>query len=174
MQPFDSAAIGAFAGVGSSGLQQAYDERRLRYLECIIRRAYLRSDRFSQWIEDDHHLRPQPKNGSTTGETVSPYSMGHTTLCDAIREISIDALDPGLDMVLRELDEMDDDARNALQRTWLLADDRETALARALLVRADPTRQGAPLARRAAADGVRRMECTRLLRGGPAAAREPR
>lgn len=141
MQPFDSGAIDASAGAGSSGLQQAYDERRRRYLECIIRRAYLRSDRFSQWIEDDYRLHPVPKAGSTTGETVSPYSMGYTTLCDAIREVGIDALDPGLDMVLRELDEMGDDARDALQRTWLLADDRETALARALLVRADPTRQ---------------------------------
>ena len=141
MQPFDSAGAGPWVGAGASGLQQAYDARRLHYLECIIRRAYLHSDRFSQWIEDDHRLHPVPKEGSTTGETGSPYSMRHTNTCDAISELGLDALDPGLDIVLRELDEMDDDARNALQKKWLLGDARETALARALLVRADPTRQ---------------------------------
>lgn len=120
MQPFDGAGTGARVGAGDSGLQQAYDARRLDYLERIIRRAYLHSDRFSRWVHDGHP---------------------DATLCDAVSELGVDALDPGLEMVQRQLEEMSADARNAAQRSWLLTDDRETALARALLVRADPSRQ---------------------------------
>ncbi|HEV2827687.1 MAG TPA: endonuclease/exonuclease/phosphatase family protein [Pyrinomonadaceae bacterium] len=135
MQPFDGPLNGA------SGRQIAFDERRLRYLECLAKRAFLKSKPFERWIESERRRAPEPKPGSTTGEVISPLEAGHATLCDAIHDLGLAKLDPGLDLVSDALDKLPDTQRDAIQREWLLNDSRETALARSLLVRAQPERQ---------------------------------
>ncbi len=117
MQPFD----GPLAG--SSGRQIAFDERRLRYLECLAKRAFLKSDRYERW------------------RSTASDDPEHSTLCDAVHALGLDRLDPGLALVTDALDKLPDAQRDAIQRNWLLTDSRETALARALLVRAQPDRQ---------------------------------
>jgi len=113
LQPFDTPAYGA------SGAQMAFDARRLRYLECLTKRAFLSSERYATWSK----------------------THPDSTLCDAIADLGLEKLDPGLDAVDDALDHMPDFGRNARQREWLLSDNRETALARALLVRAQADRQ---------------------------------
>jgi endonuclease/exonuclease/phosphatase family metal-dependent hydrolase len=111
-----------------SGRQIAYDARRLRYLECLAKRAYLKSAPFERWRKREE-ARVPPRD---------PERMG---LCDALPELGLARLDPGLELVSLDLDKMTDERRNALQREWLLGDSREAALCRALLVRARPERQ---------------------------------
>ena len=135
MQPFDPPAHGA------SGTQIAFDERRLRYLECLATRSFVRGRRFEQWNAAEKRRAPVPVEGSKTGEVRSPYDAGHATLCDAVHDLGLEALDPGLASIAAELDALPDALRDARQRGWLLTDNRETALARALLVRARPERQ---------------------------------
>ncbi|MEO6826947.1 MAG: endonuclease/exonuclease/phosphatase family protein [Microbacteriaceae bacterium] len=113
MQPFDGPSN------GDSGPQIAFDTRRLRYLECLTKRAFLSSARYSNWKQNKTEV----------------------TLCDAVAELGFQKLDPGLEAVTDTLERMPDDQRNAQQRAWLLSDNRESALARALLVRAQPERQ---------------------------------
>ncbi|BFG78435.1 hypothetical protein PTKU46_64680 [Paraburkholderia terrae] len=96
-----------------------FDARRLRYLECLAKRAFLGSKRFASWKEK--------------------HSDG--TLCDAIAALGLEKLDPGLQSVEDMLDRMPDFERDAQQHEWLLSDTRETALARALLARVQPERQ---------------------------------
>jgi hypothetical protein len=113
LQPFDTPAYGA------SGAQMAFDARRLRYLECLPKRAFLNSERYATWSK----------------------THPDSTLCDAIADLGLEKLDPGLDTVNDALDRMPDFERDARQHDWLLSDNRETVLARALLVRAQPDRQ---------------------------------
>ncbi|WP_022885597.1 endonuclease/exonuclease/phosphatase family protein [Glaciibacter superstes] len=113
MQPFDGPVNGA------SGAQVEFDTRRLRYLECLPKRAFLNSVRYASWKEGKDEV----------------------TLCDAIAALGLEKLDPGLEAITDALERMPDDQRNDKQREWLLSDKRETALARALLVRAQPERQ---------------------------------
>jgi endonuclease/exonuclease/phosphatase family metal-dependent hydrolase len=116
VQPFDELPYGA------SGAQMAYDARRLRYLECLPKHAFLNSPRYSTW----RGLHPD------------------STLCDAVAALGLEKLDPGLEAINDVLDRMPDFERDAQQHDWLLDPDREnrgTALARALLVRARPERQ---------------------------------
>lgn len=135
MHPFDPPAHGA------SGTQIAFDERRLSYLECLAKRAYLKGPGFERWNAAEHRRAPVAVPDSKTHETRSPYDSGYATLCDAVRDIGLARLDPGLDAINRELDELPEVERDARQRDWLLSDQRESALARALLVRAQPERQ---------------------------------
>jgi len=134
MTPFDG------PGNGASGLQIAYDERRLRYLECLAKRAFMMSDAFSDW--NNAERRRAPVIAEPGAAPQSPYDARHASLCDAVRDLGLDRLDPGLAVVQDRLDKMPETRRNALQRRWLMVDDqREAALARALMVRADPQRQ---------------------------------
>src|SRR3954452_3403174 len=110
MQPFDGPTEGA------SGAQIAFDARRLRYLECLAKRAFLNSERYATWSKNKSEV----------------------TLCDAVADLGIEKLDPGIDAVNDALDRMADFERDAKQHDWLLGDNREAALARALLVRAQP------------------------------------
>ena len=122
MQPFDESPS------GTSGRQIAYDVRRRRYLECLAKRAYLKSGPFDRWKERE-------------GGRVPPRDRDRMGLCDAIPELGLAKLDPGLELVTLDLDKMTDERRNAVQRQWLLSDSREAALGRALLARAHPERE---------------------------------
>lgn len=135
MQPFDPPAHGA------SGTQLAFDERRLRYLECLTTRSFVRGRRFEHWNTAEKRRAPVPVKGGAKGEVRSPYDAGNATLCDAVHDVGLEALDPGLAAIAALLAAMPDAQRDATQRNWLLTDNRETALARALLVRARPERQ---------------------------------
>lgn len=135
MQPFDGPLNGA------SGPQIAFDARRLHYLECLAKRATLKSDRFYRWNDAERRRAPEPKPGGKPGEVISPLEAGHATLCDAVHDIGLSALDPGLDMINAGLDKLPDFRRDAIQRDWLLNDDRTAALGRTLLVRSQPERQ---------------------------------
>lgn len=137
MHPFDSPLP------GQSGPQVAFDARRLRYLESLATGAFLKGERFAAWNESERRRAPVPQVDSKTGLTVmkSPYEVGEATLCDAVRDVGLDALDPGVDIISAHRDRMPDHQRNARQRDWLLHDKRLTGLARALLVRADPERE---------------------------------
>ena len=97
MQPFDEPAN------GTSGRQIAYDARRLRYLECLAKRAYLKSAPFEGWRARE-------------GSRVPPRDSERMGLCDAIPEMGLARLDPGLELVSLDLDKMTDERRNALQR----------------------------------------------------------
>src|SRR3982074_1107462 len=136
MQPFGGPAPGL------SGLQLAYDERRLRYLECLPVRAFLKGSRFAAWNESERRRSPVREVDDKGKVTIkSPYEAGNATLCDAVHDVGLQRLDPGLELVTSALDQLPDAERDARQRDWLLHDDRQTALARALLVRAQPDRQ---------------------------------
>lgn len=135
MQPFDGPSSGV------SGRQIAYDARRIRYLECLAKRALIKSDRFERWKKSETLRSPQPKPGSTKDEVISPYDVGLATLCDTVHEVGLAKLDPGLEAVADTLDKLPDEQRDAIQRQWLLDDGTEAALARSLLVRANPERQ---------------------------------
>ena len=135
MQPFDG-PLG-----GTSGRQIAFDVRRVRYLECLTKRAFLKSERFDRWNDSERRRAPVPKPESKTGEVMSPYEAGHATFCDAIHDLGLASLDPGVDRIAEALDKMPDFQRDAIQRNWLLSDSRETALGRSLLARANPERQ---------------------------------
>ena len=118
----------------------AFDARRLHYLECLAKRATLKSEGFTRWNEAERRRAPEP-DPDEPGKFLSPKEAGHATLCDAVRDVGLAALDPGLDRVNDRLDRLRDFERDAIQRDWLLSDDRTTALGRALLVRAQPERQ---------------------------------
>lgn len=136
MQPFGEPAPGL------SGLQLAYDKRRLRYLECLAVRAFLKGRRFAAWNESERQRAPVREVDDKGTVTIkSPYEAGNATLCDAVHDLGLERLDPGLELVTAALDQLPDTERDARQRDWLLNDDRQTALARALLVRAQPERQ---------------------------------
>lgn len=135
MQPFDDPLN------GTSGPQLDFDRRRVRYLECLAKRAFLKSETFYRWNDSERRRAPVPVPGSTTGEVKSPYESGDATLCDAVYDVGLARLDPGLELVSDTLDMLPDAERDAIQREWLLQDSRETALGRALLVRANPERQ---------------------------------
>lgn len=132
MQPFDGTLN------GTSGHQIEYDKRRLRYLESLVKRAYLKGgSAFQSW--KDSHREPDPDK---PGQTIPTYDNNrHASLCDAVHDVGLDKLNPVLELVNDRLERMSDLERDALQRDWLLNDSRETALARALLVRANPERQ---------------------------------
>ena len=137
MQPFDDASR------GQSGPQLAFDARRLRYLESLTKDSFLKGERFQAWNESERRRAPTAQKNEKTGETElkSPYEMGEATLCDAVRDVGLGALDPGVDAISARLDRMSDRQRNERQREWLLHDKRLTGLARALLVRANPDRE---------------------------------
>ncbi len=115
MQPFDPPLH------GQSGPQMAFDARRLRYLESLTKGAFLKGERYHAWKKD--------------------HAESETTLCDVVRSVGLERLDPGVEAISAALDRMPDWERNARQREWLLTEKRENALARALLVRADPERE---------------------------------
>src|SRR4051812_45492616 len=130
MDPFDP------PGQGDSGLQQDFDERRLHLLECVVKRALLKSEPFERW-----KLRQViPKPGGKPGETTTRYDEGQVTLCDAVHELGLAALDPGLETIREHLQQLTPAERDDQQRVWLISDDRVTALGRALLARADHSR----------------------------------
>lgn len=136
MQPFGD------PDAGLSGLQLAFDARRLRYLECLGVRAFLKGANFTAW-NDAERRRAPVREVSDKGEVTikSPYEAGNATLCDAVHDVGLKHLDPGLGVVQVGLDRLSDGQRDAQQHDWLLSDDRGTGLARALLVRAQPERQ---------------------------------
>jgi endonuclease/exonuclease/phosphatase family metal-dependent hydrolase len=131
MQPFDG------PNNGDSGIQIAYDTRRLHYIESVFKRATLKGGEFQGWVES--HREPKPDGKS--GETVPSYSLRHVTLCDAVAELGLERLDPGLERVNDRIEKMSDEERDALQHLWLTTDPREIALARCLAARAWPERQ---------------------------------
>jgi endonuclease/exonuclease/phosphatase family metal-dependent hydrolase len=141
MQPFgDPGGPGQPSGL--SGLQLAYDARRLRYLESLGVRAFLKGRRFTAWNDAERRRAPVREVDDKGKVTIkSPYDAGNATLCDAVHDVGLDRLDPRLEVVTAALDRLPDQERDARQRDWLLHDDRATALARALLVRAQPDRQ---------------------------------
>ena len=124
MQPFDEPPS------GTSGRQIAYDARRRRYLECLAKRAFLKSGPFDRWNDGDGRRRARPRDPEPEWACAT-----RSRSWDSAR------LDPGLELVTLDLDKMTDERRNAVQREWLLSDSRETALGRALLVRAHPERE---------------------------------
>src|SRR3954452_12895883 len=130
MDPFDA------PGQGDSGLQQDFDERRLHLLECIVKRALLKSEPFERW----KRRQVIPKPGGKAGETTTRYDERQLTLCDAVHELGLAALDPGRESVREPLRQRTPTERHDQQRVWLMKDDRVTALGRALLARADHSR----------------------------------
>lgn len=135
MDPFDGPANGA------SGWQIAYDARRVRYLECLAKQALVKSEQFHRWDDSELRRAPVPKPDSETGEMISPYQAKYATMCDAVHDVGLVRLDPGLELVCDALNKRPYVQRDAIQRKWLLDDSRETALSRALLARAHPERQ---------------------------------
>jgi hypothetical protein len=136
VQPFDD------PDAGLSGLQLAFDARRRRYLECLGVRAFLKGAGFTAWNDAERRRAPVREVDDKGKVTIkSPYDAGNATLCDAVHDVGLAHLDPGLEVVQAGLDRLSDGQRDAQQRDWLLNDDRGTALARALLVRAQPDRQ---------------------------------
>ena len=136
MQPFGD------PDAGLSGLQLAFDARRLRYLECLTVRSFLKGAGFTAWNDAERRRRPVREVDDKGKVTIkSPYDAGNATLCDAVHDVALEHLDPGLEVVQAGLDRLSDGQRDAQQHDWLLSDDRGTGLARALLVRAQPDRQ---------------------------------
>lgn len=115
--------------------QYAYDVRRRHYLECLPWRAYLKADRFQEWLEIDAKANPVEKPGGPPG---TRYGERHITLCDIVQDIGLDALDPGLLSIREEWRWLPPDEQARRLRARLLAEDRLEKLVRTLLVRADP------------------------------------
>jgi endonuclease/exonuclease/phosphatase family metal-dependent hydrolase len=134
MRPFDP-------GVGDSGPQIDFDERRVRYLESVAVRALVKSPRLQVWVDEQKRLDPVQRPGADKPDPVSRYEAGYDTICVAVADVGIEALDPGLDAVREELRAMTPDERTAQLRAWLLDEkDRVRALGRAVLARARPER----------------------------------
>ncbi len=96
MRPFDPPTQ------GDSGTQIDFDTRRVRYLECLAVRAFLKSTAFDRW----------------------KVSKGEVTLCDAVAALGLRALDPGLESVRESLAELPPDEQTSQLRDRLKGDDR--------------------------------------------------
>ncbi|WP_165968853.1 endonuclease/exonuclease/phosphatase family protein [Actinomadura sp. KC06] len=135
MDPFDRRPFGL------TGDQMAYDRRRLRYLECIVKRAYVNGEALDRWDAKELAENPVDKPDGDPPEKVSGMQAGYLTACDAAAELGIEHLDEGLIVTIERRSRLSPPERDRLLRAELMTkDDRHTALARALLVRACPDR----------------------------------
>ncbi|WP_018680991.1 endonuclease/exonuclease/phosphatase family protein [Actinokineospora enzanensis] len=100
------------------------DERRADYLERVVHRALLKGDAWESW---------QTRRLAADKDAV-------LTLCDAVADLGLDQLDPGLDAAAEDLAWLTPDEQAEVLRTRVSTDDRIAALARAVLLRADPRR----------------------------------
>ena len=129
------------AGHADSGTQIDFDARRVDYLERVAVNALLgRSEALNQWIESERRNHSVQKPGSDPPQMVSRFEAGYATLCDAIRDVGVDRLDPGLAAVRQALHALPPLARTRLLTERLAADDRTAAIARATLAHAYPER----------------------------------
>jgi hypothetical protein len=133
MRPFDP------PGQGTSGLQQEFDTRRVDFLERLAKRAILKSDAFNAWNAAER-VRHPTRHPDDANRIVSPLDAGYATICDAVDDLGLEALDPGLNEIRERLRHMSLGEQAAQQRAWLDDDNRVTALARVVLARANPDR----------------------------------
>jgi hypothetical protein len=134
MQPF------APPSIGTSGPQIDFDARRVDYLERVVVRSLLKSAPLDAWNARERAAHPVAKPGTDPPEMVSRYDAGYATLCDAVADVGLRVLDPGLDDVREALRSLPPDAQTDQLRAWLTSENRPSALARAMLARADPSR----------------------------------
>ena len=127
MRPFERS-------IGESGPQIDYDERCARFLESVLLRSTVNSPRLEAW----RAAHPAPPHPPAAHEQ---HQDDTGTICDAVADVGLDWLDPGLEQVQADLRLLTSDQRTDQLREWLLEEkDRGRALARALLARADPER----------------------------------
>jgi hypothetical protein len=125
---------------GDSGTQIDFDARRVHFLQCLAKRALLKSAPFDHWNESERRRNPVAKPGSEPVEMVSRFDAGYATLCDAVRAVGLRRLDPGLESIEESLRQLTPDEQTSQLRSWLAGDSRVSALARAVLARAYPER----------------------------------
>ena len=107
--------------LGTSGPQIDFDARRLDYLERVVVRSLLKSAPFDAWNARERAAHPVAKPGSDPPEMVSRYDAGYATLCDAVADVGLRVLDPGLDDIREALRGLSPDARTDQLRAWLRA-----------------------------------------------------
>ena len=117
-----------------------YDARRIDYLERIAVKAFIRSERFDEWIATERRDHPVKKPDSDPPEMVSRYEAGYATVCDAIHDVGMRQLDPPLVEVQQALRELPPDERVRRLAERLRGDNRSAAIARITLARAYPDR----------------------------------
>ena len=124
-----------------SGLQRDFERRRCLYLECILKNAVLKSKAFEEWQERDRVEERRRNPQKKEEEIKSRVAEGFATLCDAVREVGLDALDLGLESINEELKHLPPLERARRLRAQLDRENKLQALARVMLVRADAKRQ---------------------------------
>ncbi len=133
MRPFDP------PGIGDSGIQQDFDARRVDLLERVLKRALVKSTPLDAWVAEERRVDPVP-HPDDAAQQVSRKEAGYETICDAVADVGLGVLDPGVAAADQRLRELPPAERDAQQRAWLESDNRVAALARTVLVREHPDR----------------------------------
>ena len=125
-----------------SGPQRDFEQRRCLYLESILKGAVLKSKAFEGWQERDRRAQRQRNPHKKEEEEVkSRVAEGFATLCDAVDEIGLDTLSPGLESINEEWKYLPPLERARRLRAQFDGESKLEGLARVMLVRANPKRQ---------------------------------